>query len=202
VAAAQIILALQTIVSRENSPLEPAVVTVGSIHGGTKHNIIPEEVRLQLTIRTYSEPVRQMILHSIERIARNTALALGIPSERTPEMKVAEMLLPTYNSPSLTQRLISAAERSLGAGKIADFAPVMGSEDFGEFGLPTREIPTCLFWLGTADPALLAHSRETDIPLPYIHSPHYAPVVEPAIETGILAMVSAVRELLPAKPKM
>jgi hippurate hydrolase len=202
VAAAQIVLALQTIVSRENSPLEPAVVSVGSIHGGTKHNIIPEEVRLQLTVRTYNEQVRQAILHSIERIAKNIALALGIPPDRAPEMKVAEMgvLLPTYNDPPLTRRLVNSMGSTLGNNRVLEFPPVMGSEDFGEFGLPGRKIPICLIWLGTADASGLAQSKETGIPLPYIHSPLYAPVVRPSLETGILAMTAAVRELLPSKP--
>ena len=112
-AAAQFILALQTIVSRENSPLDPAVVTVGSIHGGSRPNIIPDEVRLQLTVRAYKEEVRQKILAAIQRIATNVALAAGIPPERAPLVKVVEATPATYNDPVLSQRVATALEKAL-----------------------------------------------------------------------------------------
>ncbi len=199
VVSAQIILALQTIVSREKSPLDPAVVTVGSIHGGTKHNIIPDEVHLQLTIRAYEEAVRQQILASIDRIARHTALAAGIPEERAPILTVSETIKPTFNEPALMERLSGVLSKRLGGENVVRTPPIMGSEDFGEYGLPDHSIPCALFWLGVADPQQLAQSKKTQTPLPYLHSAKFAPVAAPSIETGVAAMTAAVLELL-AKP--
>src|SRR5213079_2587819 len=140
VLAAQVILALQTIVSRENSPLDPAVITVGSIHGGAKANIIPDEVKLLLTVRSYKEEVRQHILASIARIAKNTALAAGIPEALAPIVKVSdtEVTPATYNDPKLTERLAGTFEKTLGAGNVVKWPPIMGSEDFGNFSLDNQ----------------------------------------------------------------
>ncbi|HVS80373.1 MAG TPA: amidohydrolase, partial [Pyrinomonadaceae bacterium] len=125
VVAAQTILALQTIISRENSPLDPAVVTVGSIHGGTKSNIIPDEVKLLLTVRSYKEEVRQHILASIARITKNIAAAAGIPEDRAPIVKVSdtEVTPATYNDPKLTERLAGAFEKTLGANNVVKWPP-------------------------------------------------------------------------------
>src|SRR5437763_6315840 len=137
VVAAEFIVALQTIVSRERSPLDPVVVTVGSIHGGTKRNIIPDEVKLQLTVRTYKPEVRQRVLESIARIAKGTAMAAGIPDDLAPvvEEVKAEASEATYNDPALTQRLASALEKSLGAENVGKIDPLMVSEDLGRFGI-------------------------------------------------------------------
>src|SRR6266581_5043454 len=133
VVAAQTIVALQTIVSRENSPLDPAVVTVGSIHGGTRPNIIPDEVNLQLTVRAYKEEVRQKLLSAIERITKGIALAAGVPSDRAPIVKVSEteVTKATYNDPALTERLAGVFVKALGQENVVKSAPIMGSEDFG-----------------------------------------------------------------------
>src|SRR5436305_7101395 len=133
VLAAQIVLALQTIVSRENSPLDPAVVTVGSIHGGTKRDIIPDDVRLQLTIRTFREEVRQRILASIERITKGVALAAGVPEDRAPIMSVIdnENAPSLYNDPALTERVASAIGKAIGVNNTIYVPPLMASEDFG-----------------------------------------------------------------------
>src|SRR5438445_4365514 len=133
VVAAQTIVALQTIVSRENSPLDPAVVTVGSIQGGAKSNIIPDEVKLLLTVRSYKEEVRQHILASIARIAKNIALAAGIPEALAPIVKVSdtEVTPATYNDPKLTERLAGTFEKTLGASNVVKWPPILGSEDFG-----------------------------------------------------------------------
>src|SRR6266498_1635676 len=135
VVAAQVVMALQTIVSRENSPLDPAVVTVGSIHGGAKSNIIPDEVKLLLTIRSYKEEVRQRILASIARITKNIAAAAGIPDSLAPIVKVSdtEVTPATYNDPKLTERLAGAFQKALGADNVVKWPPIMGSEDFGNF---------------------------------------------------------------------
>ncbi len=198
VLAAQIILSLQTIVSRENSPLDPAVVTVGSIHGGTRYNIIPDEVKLQLTVRSYKEEVRQKILAGIERIAEGTALAAGLPSELAPVVKVSETEVTpaTYNDPALTGRLSSVFTNALGTQNVVQYPPIMGAEDFGRFGMEGNQIPTILFWVGASDPLKVAESKRTGKPLPSIHSPLFAPLPEPTIRTGVKAMTSAVLELM------
>ena len=197
VIAAQVIMALQTIVSRENSPLDPAVVTVGSIHGGTRYNIIPDEVNLQLTVRTYKEEVRQRVLAAIERITKGIALAAGIPDDRAPIVKVSEteVTAATYNEPQLTERLAATFKRALGDENVIKVAPIMASEDFGYLSLD-QKIPSTIFWLGAVDPAKVKQSKETGMPLPSLHSALFAPLPEPTLRTGVKAMTSAVLELM------
>src|SRR5213080_1925577 len=197
VVAAQTIVALQTIVSRENSPLDPAVVTVGSIHGGAKSNIIPDEVKLLLTVRSYKEEVRQHILASIARITKNIAAAAGIPEDRAPIVKVSdtEVTPATYNDPKLTERLAGAFEKSLGADNVVKWPPIMASEDFGNFSLD-NQIPSCMFWLGAIEPSKVAESKKSGKPLPSLHSSLFEPLPEPTLRTGVKAMTSAVLELM------
>ena len=196
VLSAQIILALQTIVSRETSPTEPAVVTVGSIHGGTKHNIIPDEVRLQLTLRSYSDEVRNATIAALKRIVRGQALAAGIPEKLMPVVEVSpEGAKSTYNDPALTQRLTAAMGRWLGEGNLIPKKPVMGAEDFGLFGRTEPKIPICMFWLGTVTKESVTESIKTGRTLPSLHSSKYAPVPEPSLKTGVTAMTAAVLEL-------
>lgn len=197
VMAAQIILALQTIISRENSPLDPAVVTVGSIHGGTKRNIIPDEVTLQLTIRTYKEEVRQHILASLERIAKGIALSAGVPDDRAPIIKVIESegAPSLYNDPNLTERVAGAVGRTIGTDNVIKVAPVMASEDFGRFSLD-HQIPSCMIWLGAIEPSRVEASRKSGKPLPSLHSSLFQPLPEPTLRTGVKAMTSAVLELM------
>ncbi|MGH9424779.1 MAG: amidohydrolase [Terriglobia bacterium] len=197
VLAAQIVLGLQTIVSRENSPLDPAVITVGYIHGGSRYNIIPDEVNLQLTVRAYKEDVRQKLLAAIERVAKGTANAAGIPAELAPIVKVSEteVTTPTYNDPVLTERLTAVFAKALGQENVMKASPVMGSEDFGYFSRD-QKIPTMMFWLGAVDPVQSKRSKEGGPGLPSLHSPLFAPVPEPTLRTGVKAMTSAVLELL------
>src|ERR1041385_510380 len=195
VVAAQVVMALQTIISRENSPLDPAVVTVGSIHGGTRYNIIPDEVNLQLTVRTYKEDVRKRILASIERIVKGVALTAGIPADRAPTVKVSEGTGSTYNDPQLIERLVGSFKRALGDENVVQNAPMMASEDFGYFGMD-HTIPATIFWLGASDPAKVKASRESGVPLPGLHSALFAPVPEPTLRTGVKAMTSAVLDLM------
>jgi len=195
VTAAQVVMALQTIVSRENSPLDPAVVTVGSIHGGTRYNIIPDEVNLQLTVRTYKPEVRQRILASIERIVKGVALTSGIPEDRAPVVKVSEGTGSTYNDPQLLERLAVAFKQALGEENVVKMPPMMASEDFGYFSLD-QKIPTTIFWLGASDPAKVKQSRDSGVALPGLHSALFAPVPEPTLRTGVKAMTSAVLELM------
>ena len=193
VMAAQFINALQTIVSREDSPLDPVVVTVGSIHGGTKRNIIPDDVQLMLTVRTYKPEVRKRVLASIERIARGVALAAGVPDDRAPvfELVTGESVESTYNDPTLTERVATALTRGMGAANVLRIDPLMVSEDFGHFGLD-RKIPICMINVGAVDPAKIASGQR----LPSLHSSGFAPLPEPTLRGGIKAMTLAVLELL------
>ncbi len=197
VVAAQVVLALQTIVSRENSPLDPAVVTVGSIHGGTKHNIIPDEVDLQLTVRAYKEEVRKRMLASIQRITRGIALAAGIPDDRWPIVKFSEtqVTAATYNEPQLTETLGAVFVKALGNDNVVKLPPVMMSEDFGYLSLD-QKIPATLFTLGAVDPVKVKQSQEAGTPLPSLHSALFQPLPEPTLRTGVKAMTSAVLELM------
>ena len=197
VLAAQIILALQTIVSREVRPGEPAVVTVGTIHGGTRRNIIPDEVRLQLTVRTYKEEVRQQTLEAIKRIARGQALAAGIPEDRLPEVNVTDEITPAlYNDPKLTERLVGALKGWFGETNLIQKPPSMGGEDFSEFGRTEPKVPICMMNVGGVSPAALKESQRTGKPLPSLHSPLWAPVPEPTIKAGVTTMTAFVLELL------
>ena len=197
VVAAQVVLALQTIVSRENSPLDPVVVTVGSIHGGTKHNIIPDEVDLQLTVRAYKEEVRKRVLASIERITKGVALAAGIPDDRAPIVKFSEtqVTAATFNEPQLTERMSAVFVKALGNDNVVKLPPVMMSEDFGYLSLD-QTIPATLFTLGAVDPVKVKQSRESGTPLPSLHSALFYPQPEPTLRTGVKAMTSAVLELM------
>lgn len=197
VLAAQVIMALQTIVSRENSPLDPAVVTVGSIHGGTRPNIIPDEVNLQLTVRAYREEVRQKLLAAIARITKGIAIAAGIPEDRAPIVKVSEteMTAATYNDPQLTERLAAAFVKALGQDNVVKLPPAMASEDFGYLSLD-QKIPAVQFTLGAIDPARVKLSKENGMPLPSLHSALFQPLPEPTLRTGIKAMTVAVLELM------
>lgn len=200
VLAARIVVALQTVVSRETRPLDPAVVTVGSIHGGTKHNIIPNEVKLQLTLRSYSENVRAHTIAAIKRICRGEAIAAGVPDDLLPIVTVAEeQFTPaTYNDPALTRRVRGAITAWVGADNVKSIDPEMGGEDFGLFSLD-RKIPLTMFRVGAVDPAKYAESQRTGEPLPSLHSSKFAPLPEPTIKTGITAMTGAALDLLAKK---
>lgn len=195
VIAAHVITALQTIASRETDPQDAVVVTVGSIHGGTKHNIIGPEVALQLTVRTYSEQTRTRVLHAIERITFNTARALGVPDDRLPEVRFPEESTPaTYNTPRLGERLLPVWQAALGPERVAEVGAVMGGEDFSEFGRTPEKIPIFMFWLGAIDEPRYA-ARNAGNPLPALHSPQFWPAIHPTIRTGVTAMTVAALDL-------
>ncbi len=198
VLAAEIVNALQTIASRENNPLDPIIVTVGSIHGGTKRNIISDEVKMQLTIRTYKADTRQRVLAAIERIAKGIAMAGGVPPERTPIVTVSkdEYCPATYNNPELTRRLIAVWKASLGNDNVEIVDPTMGGEDFSEYSLADHSIPAVDFHIGAVDPAKIAEYKQAGKELPSLHSAKFAPVPEPTIRVGIIGMTSAVLELM------
>ena len=198
VLAAEMINAWQTIVSRENNPLDPIVVTVGSIHGGTKHNIIPDEVKMQLTVRTYKSDVRDRVLKAIDEIAKGIAAAGGVPADRAPVVTVLkEQFTPaTYNNPDLTKRLVAVWKNVLGADNVEIVDPTMGGEDFSEYSLPDHSIPAVDFHIGAVDPEKIAQFKKEGKELPSLHSSKFAPVPEPTIRVGIVGMTSAVLELM------
>jgi hippurate hydrolase len=194
VLAARIVLDLQTIASRETNPTDPVVVTVGSIHGGTKHNIIPSEVKLQLTVRTTKDSVRKHTLEAIERIAKAAAVGARAPE---PEVKIdpGEFTPALVNDSALTRKTVALFKDLLGADHVHERPPVMGGEDFARYG---REgVPIFLYFLGTIDPDRVAASRrEGSLPLPSLHSDLFYPVPEPTIRTGVLTMSMAVLNLV------
>jgi len=201
VLAARIVTTLQTIVSRETRPVEPAVVTVGSIHGGTKANVIPNEVKLQLTLRSYSDAVRRHTIDAVKRICRGEAIAAGIPDDLMPIVEVleGEFTPASYNDPALTRRIRGALTTWLGTAAVQTIDPEMGGEDFGRFGGTLEKVPICMFRVGAVDPQTIAESQRTGVPLPSLHSSKFAPLPEPAIKTGVTALTAAALELLAKK---
>ena len=197
VMASEFVVALQTVVSRSVPPSQPAVVTVGDIHGGTKRNIIPDEVKMELTTRCYSEEVRQMIIDGVKRTAKGVAIAAGVPADRMPIVTVLndESTPATINDPALAARLQKIFVEKLGPDNVIERKSIMGSEDFGVFSLD-HKIPAVIFWLGAYDPAKVAESERTGVALPSPHSPFFAPLPEPALRTGITAMTDAAVALL------
>ncbi len=193
VLASRIVLALQTLVSRETSPLEPAVVTVGAIHGGATHNVIPDEVRLKLTLRSYSPQVRQALRDGLARIAKAEAEAARAP--RPPELKLEPGPSSVLNDPPLVARLSPALEAALGKQSVVAVDRVMGAEDFGEYG-KGGHFPSVLLWVGTVEPKRWAEARAKNEPLPSLHSPRFAPDRPAALRTGVQALTAAALELL------
>jgi hippurate hydrolase len=195
VLAAEFVLVAQTIVSRQVDPQQPAVLTVGTIHGGTKNNIIPDEVMMGLTLRTYSAAERDQIIAAVRRTANGLAEAYGIPADRMPTVTLGESTPATYNDAALAERLRAAATAVLGAERVEAAESVMGSEDVGLFSLDGK-IPAVMFRLGAADAGKLAESRSSGVPLPGLHSALFAPVYSPAITTGVTAMTAMALDLL------
>jgi hippurate hydrolase len=191
VQAAQLILALQTIVSREVKPTEPAVVTVGAIHGGSKHNIISDSCHLQLTVRSYSDEVRQQVLQAIERKAKGIALSCNAPE---PDVKFSEGTPSLYNDDKLTGRITELFQRRLGKEQVVNSEQSMGGEDFSQYG--RAGVPICMFRLGAVDGKRLARFKELGQDPPSLHSPLFYPDAEDAIVTGVNAMCLAVQDLL------
>lgn len=198
VMAGEFIVQLQTIVSRQENPRDPAVVTIGDIHGGTKRNIIPNEVKMELTTRAFSDRAREIILDGIRRTAQGVAVAAGVPDSLAPTVTVldAESTPVMFNDPKLAARVKSALIGALGSGNVVDDEPIMGSEDFGVFGLEGHDVPTVMFLLGAMDPAQLASAKAQGKSLPGPHTSRFEPVPEPTIRTGVTAMTSVAIALL------
>ncbi len=193
VIAARTVLALQTLISREKDPLEPAVITVGSIHGGFKHNIVPDQVALQITVRTYSPEIRKQMLDGILRIAKAEAAAALAPRE--PEIKLSEPANATYNDPAVTRRLATMLGRELGQGNVVEGKPEMIAEDFGEFGRAAH-VPSVMLRIGAVEPGKYAEAKAKGTPLPSLHSGTFAPDREKTIRTGVTVLVLSALELL------
>jgi hippurate hydrolase len=195
VQAAQLILSLQTLVSREMNPVEPAVVTVGSIHGGTKHNVIPDSCRLQLTVRSYSDEVRQKLLEGIRRKANAVADGAGAPK---PTVEVLDEFTPAlFNDAKLIERLLPTFRKALGESNVVPSEPSMGGEDFSRYG--RAGVPIFMFRLGSVEPVRLAGLKRGGLEPPSLHSAIYYPDAEKTLVTGITAMSAAVLELLAPK---
>ena len=192
-------VALQTLVSRETSPLEPAVVTVGSFHSGTKHNIISDGAHLQLTVRSYSDDVRKTLLDGIKRIAHAQAASFGLPEDKWPVVSYSEGTPATYNDPALASRIQGALANKLGDERVHTLSPVMGAEDFAYYGRVEPKIPSLMFWLGAAKPEDIAAAERGEIKLPSLHSPFFVPDREDTLKQGVTAMTTAVLELMNGK---
>ena len=197
VLSAYIVTALQTLVSRNLNPIEEGVVTVGSIHGGTKHNIISNRVDLQLTVRSYTDRNRALLLEGIARIARAQAVAMGLPEDRLPEVIVKNEYTPAlYNDPELAERLADVLRAELGDANVELSKPVMGGEDFARYARTQERIPGFYFWLGAADPEAHAAAEARGRKLPATHSPYFLPAYEETLRTGVRVMTASALELL------
>jgi hippurate hydrolase len=194
VLASSIIMDLQTIVSRSVTPLDDAVVTVGAIKGGTVGNIIPDQVTLKLTLRSYKEEVRQLVHKRIREICKGNAVAYGLPKEKWPDVRIPEEFIPAnYNDPDLTKILISSAKETIGSDNVIATDPIMGAEDFAMYGRTEHDVPTAMFWLGTVNREKIESGD-----LPGLHSPFYFPESEPTIRTAVSVTTNMMMDLFNA----
>ncbi len=195
--AAYYITELQTIVSREEDPQDPSVVTVGDIHGGTKRNIIPDQVKLELTTRAFSDKSRQTVIDGLKSLAAGLTTAYNLPADKAAEVHVLEdeSTPVMFNSPELMAQLQPSLVKALGADNIVQQQRIMGSEDVGVFGL-NRQIPVAFFWLGAMEPGKFAAATAAGKPLPGPHTSHFQPDPDPTLHTGVIAMTTAAMALL------
>jgi len=191
VQAASLVMTLQTIVSREVKPIEPAVVTVGSIHGGTKHNVIGDECRLQITVRTYSDQVRAQVLSAIERQAKANAMLFGAPE---PIIQIGGGTPSLENDDELASRLRQVFIETLGEDRVIIDEPSMGGEDFSRYG--KEGVPIVLYRVGSVEKARLDRFASMRLPPPSLHSSTYYPDIDLTLETGIKTLVAAALDLL------
>ena len=198
VVAARIVTTLQTLVARETDPQDSAVVTVGAINGGFKHNIIPDEVKLQLTVRSFADTTREKLLKGIERIAKFEAMAAGLEGDKAPAISVKDDYTPSlYNDPKLVERATALLTKEFGAAKIATASPTMGGEDFSRFGRTPDKVPVMLLWLGAVSQAKYdASLLPGGAPLPSLHSSQFAPDPDPTLAVGVKAMTTLAMDLL------
>jgi len=191
VLASQIVVALQTIVSREVAAQDSAVVTVGSIHGGTKHNIIGEEVKLQLTVRSYSDETRDKLLASIKRISENMGRVAGLPEDKLPVIEIKDEYTPAaFNNPELSAKAMKVMGDVLGTENVIASDSVMGGEDFGRYGRTDPKIPGMIYWLGAANPSEVRAAKKSGKSMPSLHSPFFKPDAAAAIPVGVDTMTA------------
>lgn len=199
VLASAIVMKLQTLVSRENNPLDPAVVTVGSFHAGFKHNVIPDEAKLELTVRSYSDQTRTRLLDGIRRVAKGEAIASGIAEDRMPLVTVKEPhTRATWNTPELTDDTVAALKGQMGDAQVVFTPSVMGGEDFGEFRRADEaHVKSLILWVGGSDPEKLAAAKAGGPPMPSLHSPFWAPVADKVIASASQALTLTALRLMP-----
>ena len=196
VTASVIIMELQTIVSRNINPLDDAVITVGSIKGGTKHNIIPDEVDLQLTIRTYKEEVRNLIHKRIKEICNGVASSMGLEKSRWPKVVIPDTFTPAnYNDEKLVDIMKKVSISAIGDENVVVSEPQMVGEDFARYGSTDHDIPTVMYWLGTVPKERIEKYNLGEYALPALHSPFYYPEIENSIRTGVLVSTESLIEL-------
>ncbi len=197
VIAASIVSRLQTLVSRELNPLEPGVVTVGSFQAGSKHNIIPDEARLQITVRSYTDEARKQLLDGIARIARGEALAAGMPDDKLPKVTVSDPYTPaTYNNPEFTDQVMAGLKTRF-EGRVFEAPSVMGGEDFSQFRRADPDnVQSLIFWVGGVRPSEWAKSERGEIELPSLHSPFWAPDAPVVIATATEALTATTLDLM------
>ncbi len=199
VLASAIVMKLQTVISRESSPLDPAVITVGSFHAGAKHNIISDEAKLQLTVRSYSDESRNQLLEGIKRVARGEAIAAGLPDNLMPVLTVEDPYTPsTYNDPEFSKEVMGRFAQRFGAERVHEWPAVMGGEDFSQFRRAAPEdVKSVIFWISGTPAPMLTALKEKGTPLPSLHSPFWAPDAEKVVATGAEAMAAAALDLMP-----
>jgi len=197
VIASRIVTTLQTLISRETDPLESGVVTVGSFQAGTKHNIIPPEAKLQITVRSYTPEVRQHLLDGIARIAKGEAIAAGMPDDKLPVVKLEDQHTPaTFNTHELTSRMTGLFTARFGKDRILPVRAQMGGEDFSEFYLADKSAQSLLMWIGGVRKDKWEAAGGDITKLPSIHSPFWAPDAEAVVSTAVEAMTSASLDVL------
>ncbi|WP_128892462.1 amidohydrolase [Erythrobacter sp. HKB08] len=198
VLASAIVMKLQTLVSRESSPLDPAVVTVGSFHAGAKHNIISDEAKLQLTVRSYSDESRKLLLDGIARIAKGEAMAAGMPEDKMPTVTVADPYTPsTFNTPDFTETVMAGFRERFGNERVMQVPSVMGGEDFGQFLRADPDgVKSLIFWIGGVPQDQFEKAQAGEGSLPSLHSPFWSPDAEKVVATGAEALASATLDLL------
>jgi amidohydrolase len=200
VLASSIVMRLQTLVSRELNPTDSAVVTVGSFQAGSKHNIIPDEARLQITVRSYTDAARKQLLEGIARIARGEAIAAGMPEDKMPRVSIADPYTPaTFNTLELTSR-VTALLKPRFEGRVFEVPPVMGGEDFSQFYRADREnVESMILWVGGVRAEEWEKAQKGEITLPSLHSPFWAPDAPVVIATATEALTAATLDLMPKR---
>jgi len=197
VLGSRIVTTLQTLVSRELDPQDAAVVTVGSFMGGAKHNIIPDDAKLLITVRSYSDETRAHLLEGIARIAKGEAIAAGLPDDKMPIVKVEPDYTPaTYNVPEFSEQIATVLRGHFGEARVTKTPPVMGGEDFSQYYRADKSMKSLIFWVGGVDPQKIAQAKAGKISLPSLHSPLWAPDAQAVISTAAKSLTIAALDIL------